>query len=47
MTEFQKTVKQMRVAQKEYKESKSAASLSKSRRIEREVDAMLLKFSEK
>ena len=46
MTEFEKTVKQMRIAQKEYKKSKSAASREKSGRLERQVDAMLLKIGE-
>jgi len=38
MDNFMKLVLQMRTAQKEYFKSKSAASLSKSKGLEREVD---------
>ncbi|WP_299129429.1 hypothetical protein [uncultured Winogradskyella sp.] len=44
MTDFEKLVKAMRTAQKEFKKSKSAASREKSGRLERQVDAELEKL---
>jgi len=45
MEEFIKLVKDMRTTQKEYFKSRSGASLSKARMLERQVDAKIEAFN--